>query len=96
MSETQIPIYKSIIGSCYIHPDDRRYLGKFLKTIARNDAEKTKRIYYEFERETFERKTPADMVIYTTCISSGGARKNRTRRSIKKAHKNHRRTSRRN
>jgi len=94
MSETQIPIYKSIIGSCYIHPDDRRYLGKFLKTIVRNDAEKTKRLYYEFENETFERKTPPDMVIYTPCLSSGGARKNRTRRVTKKARKNRRRTSR--
>ena len=72
-----IKIYNAVVGTCYNHKDDNRYLGKFLKIGVRSrkntagvSVGQPSAPVYEFENETIKDNDPSDMVIPVACNSS--------------------------
>jgi hypothetical protein len=78
-----IKVYKCVKDTCYNHAADNRYLGKFIKMDSRprdpgaGAAGQSRAPIYVFEKETIEDHYPADEVIETPCIATGGRRTTR-------------------
>ena len=73
-SAAPIKIYNCVVGTCYRHKSNNRYLGKFLRKDGRardsraGEAGNTMAPIYVFDNETIEDNYPADMVIETKCL----------------------------
>ena len=68
-----IKIYKAVIGDCYTHADDGRYLGKFVRTdaaaarINMGFSPHSRPPIYVFEAETIGDNYPSDMIVRVPC-----------------------------